>query len=419
MATTGTLKRTSARLLDDAVHQSSPLSAEGIRERLFTLAFRGLVYPQIWEDPLVDLEALQIKPSDRMVAIASGGCNVLSYLSANPAHITALDLNVAHVALNRLKRCALKHLDDHETFYRFFGEANCRSNVAIYRQHLKPHLDRDTRRYWDGRDFTGRRRIGRFARGFYRYGLLGRFIGTGHLAARMFGVRFDDLLNASDRNEQRAIFEQTLSPLFEHRLVRWTLSRPLSLFGLGIPPAQYRALAGNHPGGMAAVVKERLEQLACGEDISKNYFAWQAFGRAYPPMGRGEVPPYLAPESFDDIRGRAHRVDVRLLSFHDFLESQDAGSLDCYVLLDAQDWMTPEALNELWHEITRTARPGARVIFRTAARETLLPGKVDADILSRWTYEEYTSKELTQRDRSAIYGGFHLYVAKGHTNGAG
>ena len=165
MATTGTLKRTSARLLDDAVHQSSPLSAEGIRERLFTLAFRGLVYPQIWEDPVVDLEALQVKPSDRMVAIASGGCNVLSYLSANPAHITALDLNAAHVALNRLKRCALKQLDDHETFYRFFGEANCRSNVAVYRERLKPHLDADTRKYWEGRDFTGRRRISRFGRG--------------------------------------------------------------------------------------------------------------------------------------------------------------------------------------------------------------------------------------------------------------
>ncbi|MDA7947869.1 MAG: DUF3419 family protein [Hyphomicrobiaceae bacterium] len=411
MATTGTLKRASARLLDDAVHQSSPMTPEGVRERLFTFAFRGLVYPQIWEDPVIDLEALQVKPTDHMVAIASGGCNILSYLSADPEHITALDLNAAHVALNRLKRCALDTLNDHETFYRFFGEADSRANISVYEEQLRPRLDRETQRYWDGRDLRGRRRITRFARGFYRYGLLGWFIGTGHLAAKLFGVHLRDFLHADDRSAQRDLFERTIAPLFDHRLVQWTLNRPVFLFGLGIPPVQYRALAGNHPGGMSAVIRERLEQLACGEEISKNYFAWQAFGRSYPPIGGGDVPPYLARENFDAIRNRADRIDVRLLSFGDYLESQEDNSLDCYVLLDAQDWMTPDALNTLWKEITRTARPGARVIFRTAARDTLLPGRVDANVLAHWRYEEELSRDLTARDRSAIYGGFHLYVA--------
>ena len=45
-------------------------------------------------------------------------------------------------------------------------------------------------------------------------------------------------------------------------------------------------------------------------------------------------------------------------------------SFDRYVLLDAQDWMSDAELTELWGEITRTARPGARVIFRTAAEPT-------------------------------------------------
>ena len=37
------------------------------------------------------------------MTIASGGCNTLSYLVANPARVTAVDLNGAHVALTRLK----------------------------------------------------------------------------------------------------------------------------------------------------------------------------------------------------------------------------------------------------------------------------------------------------------------------------
>ena len=35
-----------------------------------------------------------------------------------------------------------------------------------------------------------------------------------------------------------------------------------------------------------------------------------------------------------------------------------------------------------------------------------------AAILDQWHYEEETSRELCRQDRSAIYGGFHLYVLK-------
>ena len=88
------------------------------------------------------------------------------------------------------------------------------------------------------------------------------------------------------------------------------------------------------------------------------------------------------------------------------------GSLDRYILLDAQDWMTDAQLNRLWGEITRTAKPEARVLFRTAAAPTLLPGRVADAILDRWDYAEAESLDFTARDRSAIYGGVHLYRLK-------
>jgi S-adenosylmethionine-diacylglycerol 3-amino-3-carboxypropyl transferase len=75
--------------------------------------------------------------------------------------------------------------------------------------------------------------------------------------------------------------------------------------------------------------------------------------------------------------------------------------------------MNDATLTRLWTEITRTARPGARVIFRTAAEPSLLPGRVSDAILSRWDYAEATSRALTAKDRSAIYGGFHLYILRG------
>ena len=71
--------------------------------------------------------------------------------------------------------------------------------------------------------------------------------------------------------------------------------------------------------------------------------------------------------------------------------------------------MTDVQLTDLWTEITRTARPGARVLFRTAAEDTLLPGRVPADLLDRWSYSEEQARELIRQDRSSIYGGLHLY----------
>ncbi|MEQ1616221.1 MAG: DUF3419 family protein [Hyphomicrobiaceae bacterium] len=398
------------RLLDRAVHRHRALSRAGLQERLFTMAFGNLVYAQIWEDPVIDMEALEIDSNSRMVVIASGGCNMMSYLTANPAHITAVDLNHAHVALNRLKLASAIHLPSQAAFHRFFGQADDPANIENYRLYLRHRIDAGTRAYWDGRDPTGRRRISRFGRNIYRYGLLGRFISLAHMLARLHGSDPRRLGRARDLAEQRQIFETEIAPLLDRRMVRWLIDRPAALFGLGIPPAQYQALAGDHPGGIAEVLRHRLERLACGFELEQNYFARQAFSRGYDRAPGGSVPPYLELRHFDRVRANANRVDVLNMSFTEHLRQQPHASLDRYVLLDAQDWMTDADLTDLWSEITRTARPGARVIFRTAAAPTLLTGRVPSSILGQWQYEAERSKAWTDRDRSAIYGGFHLYI---------
>jgi S-adenosylmethionine-diacylglycerol 3-amino-3-carboxypropyl transferase len=401
---------TSADLLSEAVHQNRALSPAGILERTFTFAFRSMVYPQIWEDPRADMEALELSPQSRMLTIASGGCNVMSYLVANPARIYAIDLNATHIALLKLKLAAAQHLPNHATFYRFFGAANDRRNVHLYNDLIAPHLDQDSRDYWEGRDLAGRRRITRFARNFYHFGLLGRFIASGHLAARVFGANPKKMLDARTIEEQREIFAREIAPAFNHPVLRWITSNRASLFGLGIPPVQYDALSGGGARPMADVLKERAERLATGFDLKDNYFAWQAFGRCYPAQGEGPCPPYLDKANFLAVKSRTSRVNVVHDNMIRFLSNEPAESLDRYVLLDAQDWMDDAALNSLWKEITRTARPGARVIFRTAGEESILPGRVSDATLGHWTYEAAKSAEIHAKDRSAIYGGFHLYV---------
>lgn len=391
-----------------AVHRHEHLSKQGLLERAFTFAFRGLVYAQIWEDPEVDMEALAITPESHVVTIASGGCNVLSYLTADPRAITAVDLNTAHIALNKLKLVAARHLPSYEAFHRFFATANSRANVMAYRTYIRPHLDETTLAYWEGRDLIGRRRIGGFSKNVYKRGLLGNFIGVAHLLARLNGVNPKVLLEAKSIEEQREIFDREFAPFFDKAVVKWITDQPASLFGLGIPPAQYDALAGEEK--MAVVLRARLEKLACDFDIKDNYFAWQAFGRGY---GKGEtapLPPYLQREHHAEIVERAERIEVRHVNFTEYLRTQGDATLDRYILLDAQDWMTDAQLTDLWTEITRTAKPGSRVLFRTAGIPTILPGRVPDAVLGKWDYRTEESLDYTRRDRSSIYGGVHLYV---------
>ncbi|PWV98896.1 S-adenosylmethionine-diacylglycerol 3-amino-3-carboxypropyl transferase [Hoeflea marina] len=398
--------------INRAVVRSRAMSRAGLLERTFSAAFRGLVYPQIWEDPLIDMEALALTPGDHVVAIASGSCNVLSYLTASPASVTAVDLSPAHVALGRLKVAAARHLPDHTSLANFLRHADLKSNIRLYERHIRPHLDTQTRAYWDGREDFGRRRITRFARGFYRTGLLGRFIGTAHILGRIYGVNPRQLLSATSLAEQRQFFDTRIAPVFDSRSFRALTSLRASLFGLGIPPAQYEALAGGHAGGVAEALKQRTEKLVCDFPIRENYFAWQAFGRGYGPGEDASLPPYLERRNFELVRRNADRLAIVNESVTDLLARRADGSIHAFVLLDAQDWMTTRQISELWGEITRTAAPGARVIYRTAAADSPLPGRVPDAILDQWDYLESRSMNLGARDRSAIYGGFHLHVKR-------
>jgi S-adenosylmethionine-diacylglycerol 3-amino-3-carboxypropyl transferase len=161
--------------------------AHRLLDHAFALAFRGLVYAQIWEDPDVDMEALQIRPDSRVVAIASGGCNVLSYLVANPEHHRRRSQHRAYRA-QQAQAGRRAGLPDHAAFHRFSPRPTARpTSPPIAR--TWPLLDEPTRRYWEGRDLIGRRRIGGFSKGIYKRGLLGNFIGVAHLLARLYSHR--------------------------------------------------------------------------------------------------------------------------------------------------------------------------------------------------------------------------------------
>ena len=399
----------SQTLIKNAVEYHSLTSKKGIMERLFTLWFDGFVYNQIWEDPRVDAAALDINPESRILTISSGGCNLLNYLIHNPKSIHAVDLNQYHLYFTQLKLAALKHLPSHDDFFDFYGYADKKKNVDNYFGYIQPYLHDDIREFWESSSLWAGRRINYFTNNLYLYGTMGYFIRFVHFMARHLSHDPKDLLKCKTKEEQLVFFKTHYEPFFENPIVKWLSQKPFLLYSLGIPPQQFQSMKDEWNGSLSELLKERVSRLAADFSLEDNYYAWQAFGCKYDTDNRQALPDYLKKENYQTIKENLPAISLENISTTAFLKKQPVCSLNAYVYLDSMDWMDAESIIELWTETARTAMPGSRIIFRTAAETSPIEAILPAKLRCRFIYEEKKSLELHKQDRSAIYGGFHLY----------
>jgi len=399
--------------LKPAVHNSKALSKDGMMERLFTAWFSGFVYNQIWEDPRVDVEALELNEDSEILTISSGGCNILNYLTHSPKRIVAVDMNRHHIFLARLKLAAVKTLPDHEAFFRFFGCGDEQQNVENYFKHIRKELEPNARRYWEGKGklrvpFRGPR-INYFKRNFYNQSKLGLLLRTTHLMSKLLRKDQKALLRMNSLDEQKAFYAKVVDPFFDNKLIRAIGKVPLVGFSLGIPPNQHKYLLKDCNGQIVELYRDRAKKLICEFPVEDNYFAWQALSRSYDRENRKAIPDYLKQEHFNNLQSMTDRVETHVITLHQYLQSQPDNSLDRFVFLDSQDWMSDQQLTDLWSEVDRVGRPGTRIIFRTASSHSPIETALPPELLKRFVHEKDRGKELFAQDRSAIYGGFQVY----------
>ncbi len=402
-----------------AVRQRDASKKQGVLQKLFAVWFDAFVYNQIWEDPRVDLEALRLSGRSRVLTISSGGCNALNYLLADPASVTAVDLNRHHIYLLNLKIAALKFLPAYEDFFAFFGHGKSERAVENYEKYISPNLDRQTRRFWESSSLLGKIRRGRridfFRRGgLYDHSRNGYFLRFFHKFAHLLGCRPEEVLKAKTTADQEKLYEQYIAPFFDSALIRAIGKMPVTMFGLGIPPQQYEELKKDlgDDASLIDVYRERTKRLAVEYPIYENYFAWQAFARRYDTENRQALPEYLKPENYERLKANAARIETRVGSVTDEIKNAPARTFDRFVFLDAQDWMNAATMTELWTAVAARAAPQARIIFRTAGAASPVETNLPASLREKFVYEKELSEELFRRDRASIYGGFHLYVLK-------
>lgn len=400
-----------------AVQNKELTSKEGILQRLFAIWFDAFVYNQIWEDPRVDLEALNISTDSRILTISSGGCNALNYLLANPQSVTAVDLNKNHIYLLDLKVAACRSLSDHDQFFDLFGKGRSRDAHVNYLRYIAPVLNRDARVFWETNTmFNGLLYGDRISfltgKGLYDHSRNGYFLRFFQRLAKVFGCKPEEVLKAKSLDEQEILYHRHIDPFFDSALIQMIGKLPITMFGLGIPPQQYDELKKDliDGGSLIDIYRERVKRLACDFPISENYFAWQGFARKYDTEDLKAIPEYLKPENYPTLRQNIDRLDTSVESATDAIKNAPFDTFDRFVFLDAQDWMNAEQMTDLWSAIAEKASPGSRIIFRTAGAASPLDVALPEGLLQRFTYEKELSATLFKKDRASIYGGFHLYV---------
>ena len=398
------------QLVADAAREGRTRNESTIWDRMYAFWCRRLVYTQIWEDPEADLAALQLPLGSTIVTISSGGCNALSYLTARPAQVYAVDLNQAHLALLKLKLAGIRAFSKYGEFFQFFGEAASPANLQLYRDRLRPLLEPDARAYWDKRNIIGRPRHAYFTDGFYRHGMLGRFIGLTHIVAKVAGIDLGALLTAEVGASERIAALDRLHRLFHSRLARILTRTPALLFSIGMPPQQRARLGGGAP--LNELLYQRLLRLINRHPNDTNYFAWQALRLRYCGPGDRCLPPYLQRSQFARMRNDAGLIIPVHANLRQFLDGLPAREVDAVVLLDSQDWMAGEEIRALWDAIDRAGSDHVSVIFRTAGAESPLETPDLAHLGDIWRRDEERSAIGYELDRSGVYGGFHCYVRR-------
>jgi S-adenosylmethionine-diacylglycerol 3-amino-3-carboxypropyl transferase len=118
----------------------------------------------------------------------------------------------------------------------------------------------------------------------------------------------------------------------------------------------------------------------------------------YPVSEMNGAPPYLTARGLARTAGGAHGLSLVDGSLTAYLRSCEPRSIDGFALSNICEWLDASGIDALFAEIARTARPGARVIFRNFVGWTDVPERWRAAIAERPGYGD----RLIRRDRSLV-----------------
>jgi len=355
-----------------------------------------LVFAHNWEDPESDHAALKIQPGETVLAITSGGCNILGFLLFDPEVIYSIDINPAQSYLMELKMAAIKHLC-FEDFISFAGLKDHPGRKGIYKV-LRTALSPEAQVFWDTH-------IRIISSGFVMNGKYERFIKwAGRFITLLQGKsRVMGLFESKTTTEQVAYFDEQWNTKRFHWLFKMIFNKRL-LAKRGLVADYFHFDDGSK--SFAESFYNRSKKAFRDISIQGNYFISLYLTGKY--RNETEVPAYLRKENYEVIRSRLNRIKIFTEDAQGWIDSMPSESINCFALSNICELMSERDTYRLFDAVQRTGRPNSRVIFRNL----MIPREVPASLAGLIVKDERLSQELYARDRSFVYGKVAAYHIK-------
>jgi S-adenosylmethionine-diacylglycerol 3-amino-3-carboxypropyl transferase len=349
--------------------------------------FSQIRYAQCWEDADILLEALDVRPGDVCLSIASAGDNTLALLTQDPERVIAVDLNPAQIACLELRVAAYRTLTHAELLELMGSRPSCRRD-ELYRR-CRVAMSSDARWFWDARPGEIAGGVGSAGK-FERYlALFRRHI----LPLVQSRARIDRLLDGLSPDERKWFYD------FEWDNLRWRLMFRIffskAVLGrVGRDPAFFRYVDG----GIAARLTERVRHVAMTLNAAANpYLHWMLTGRH-----GAELPCALRHQNFEMIRNNLHRLEWRCRSLDEVLDDIGNDPIDRFNLSDMFEYVSPATYHRSLQRLVRCGRPGGRLVYWNLFAPRHRPDQM----ANRLRPLDTLARALHARDKGFVYGDF-------------
>ncbi len=355
-----------------------------------------LVFTHNWEDPESDRMALKIKSGDAVLAITSGGCNVLGFLLHDPAQVYSIDINPTQTYLLELKIAAIKDLSFHE-FVRFSGLKSYPERLRLF-QRVKQYLQPEALAFWETQQdiiqqgFVMNGKYERFIR------LVGKFLHLLQGKKRIAGL-FEEKTQA----EQEAYFDHTWNTRRFHYMFKLLFNKRM-LARRGLVADYFHFDDGST--SFAESFFNRSKKAFRDIPVKGNYFLSLYLLGKY--RNDREVPEYLRQENFEIIKSKLDRITLITADAQSWLDAMPDESIDCFALSNICELMSEKDTSRLFEAVYRTARKQARVIFRNL----MIPREVPEALQHKIVKDIPLSRYIYDNDRSFVYGKVAAYTIK-------
>lgn len=349
-------------------------------------AFDIIRYAQVWEDADILVEALRPGPDDTVVSIASAGDNALALLAAGAGRVIAVDLSPAQLACVRLRIAAYRTLN-HGELLELIGSRGSQRRAELL-DRVARQLSSEDQAFWAARREAVMRHGAGGAGKFESYFRLFR---TRLLPLVHGGSTVRSLLEPRTPAERESFYERRWNTVRWRWLLKTFFSRPV-MGRLGRDPSFFDQVQGS----VADHVARRTRQALVEQDPSANpYLHWILTGR------HGEVLPLaLREESFDPVRGRLDRLELRQGPLEALAE--EAVRADAFNLSDIFEYMSPPAHAAAYGAVLAAARPGARLAYWNM----MAPRRAPAALAGRVRTRADLEAALKPRDKAFFYSDF-------------